>query len=66
MKVYMVGTSDGRSTASGEKEIWMFDRAREVSAGRFVRAGVVLGSDMLNSPDVFRTGLSDPVGALVV
>ncbi|GGU98857.1 hypothetical protein GCM10010260_38690 [Streptomyces filipinensis] len=49
MKVYMIGTSDGRSTAPGAKEIWTFARAREVPAGRFERAGV-LDSDIAELP----------------
>src|SRR5436853_7681933 len=56
MKVNMIGTSDGRSTAPGAKEIWMFVRAREVSAGRFVRAGVLVGSVIAEFPRCLSSG----------
>jgi hypothetical protein len=49
MKVYIIGTSDARSTAPGAKEFWTFARAREVPAGRFVRArmsGMVVDSNI--------------------
>src|SRR5262245_33163831 len=40
MNVYMIGTSDGRSTAPGAKEFWTVARAREVPVARFARTGV--------------------------
>ena len=48
MKMYMIGTSEARSTAPGAKEFWTFARTREVPAGRFVRAGMsgVVNSDI--------------------
>ncbi|GAA1967938.1 hypothetical protein GCM10009776_33740 [Microbacterium deminutum] len=41
MNVYMSGTSDARSTPPGAKEFCTFTRAREMPAGRFVRARIV-------------------------
>src|SRR6266702_7939387 len=40
MKVYMIGTSDARSTAPGAKEFWTLACTREVPVDRFVRAGM--------------------------
>src|SRR5438105_1213298 len=40
MNAYMVGTSDGGSTAPGAKEFCTLVRARETSESRFVRAGM--------------------------
>ncbi|MFD8393962.1 hypothetical protein ACFV2N_33335 [Streptomyces sp. NPDC059680] len=55
MNVYMIGTSDGRSTDPGATAIWMPARAREMLAGRFVRAGVVF-SDIAELPRHLSSG----------
>ncbi|HEY1571198.1 MAG TPA: hypothetical protein VGG05_07640 [Pseudonocardiaceae bacterium] len=46
MKVNIIGTRVGGSTAPGAKEFWTFARTREVLVDRFVRAGM---PDVVNS-----------------
>src|SRR5581483_3605381 len=67
MKVYMIGTREGRSTAPGAKEYWTLARDRDASHERFVRAGMpglVEGSSIAGplvcSSGFVRSAVGDP------